>query len=396
MRQTDVRAFPSGCASGRAVGRGTGGATAILGRSGPNYLAVFLTAAVLFLARGAAAEEEKKDVAPAPEVSARIEQAVDRAVPYLLGRQRPDGSITEGQYPTAMTALSVMALCAVGHLPSDQNKEGEAIRKALAYILADGRMDGNGYYGGDGGRMYGHGITCLMLAEVLAMSPDEKQDKLVRKRLEKGIGLILWSQERKAPGNPHYGGWRYEPPAGDSDLSVTIWHLLALRAAKNAGMDVPKKAIDAAIDYLKRSYSSPRDGSGRPTNLKSACAYQPGGGPSYAMGAAGLLALQVCGQYDSPEVCGSADWLTTQNLDVNQPFFFYGTYYYAQGMYQRGGLYAETAAKSVADVLLKHQQPDGGWQASNGQEAGVGRVYATSMALLSLSVQYHFLPIYQR
>ena len=362
--------------------------------TGWQFVAALL--ASVFLLQERLRADEPKDVAPTPEASVRIEQAVDRAVQFLLTRQRQDGAITDGQHPTAMTALSVMALCAVGHLPSDQNKEGEAIRKALAYVLADGRMDANGYYGMDGSRMYGHGITCLMLAEVLAMSPDEKQDKLVRKRLEKGIGLILWAQERKAPGNPHYGGWRYEPASADSDLSVTIWHLLALRAAKNAGLDVPKKAIDAAVDYLKRSYQSPRDATGRPTNLKSACAYQPGGGPSYAMGSAGLLALQVCGQYDSPEVAGSADWLVGQNLDINAPFFFYGTYYYAQGMYQRGGLYAETAAKSVADVLLKYQEADGGWQGHSGQEAGVGRVYATSMALLSLSVQYHFLPIYQR
>lgn len=328
--------------------------------------------------------------------TARIEPAVAKGVQFLLSKQRADGAICEGGNATAMTALSIIGMCAVGTLPSHTGKDGAAVRKALAYVLQDGRMDQYGYYGHDGSRMYGHGIITLMLAEVLGMGVDQTQDRLVRERLDKALGLILWSMERKAAGNPQYGGWRYEPNSTDSDLSVSVWQLLALRAAKNAGVNVPKKAIDAAVAYLKRSYQSPRDAQGRATNLKSGCAYQPGGGPTYAMASAGLLALQVCGDYDSAEVQGSADWLKDLTLDPNTGFFFYGTYYYAQGMYQRGGEYAERAKRNVVNVLCQHQQPDGGWQGRDGNESGAGRVYATSMALLSLSVQYHYLPIYQR
>ena len=327
----------------------------------------------------------------------RVEQAVHRAVPFLIRLQKADGGIYEQQYSTSMTALSVMALCAVGYLPSDPGPEGDALRKAIAFLLDEQRVDPTGYYGiKDGGRMYGHGIISLVLADLLGMGVNEEQDRLIRQRLDKAIQVILAAQERKQPGNPHYGGWRYTPDAADSDLSVTIWQLLALRAAKNAGVDVPKKAIDAAVGYLKRSYQSPRGGDGQPTNLKSACAYQPGGGPNFPMGSAGLLALQVCGEYDAPEVRGAADWLKEQKLTPSGGFFFYGTYYYAQGMHQRGGEYAETARRNVTAVLLREQQPDGGWVAATDQERAAGRIYATTMAVLSLSVQYHFLPIYQR
>lgn len=362
--------------------------------------------ALLLLGAGVAAQE------PAPAAAAaaatvttqaeekaqreRLEQAVQRGVVFLLKQQQADGAICDAGPRTTMTALSLIALSAVGELPAHVGGEGDAVRKALAYVLAKERVDARGYFGIDGGRMYGHGIVSLMLAELLGMGVDHAQDQLVRERLEKAIALILWSQERKQPGNPNYGGWRYEPESGDSDLSVTIWHLLALRAAKNGGLDVPKKAIDAAVEYLKRSYHSPRDAQGRPTNLKSGCAYTPGGGPSYAMAAAGLLALQVCGEYDCPEVQGSADWLKDIKLNIGERFFFYGTYYYAQGMYQRGGEYADLARTNVVNLLLENQDQDGGWRARGGEEAGQGRVYATTMALLSLSVQYHYLPIYQR
>ena len=47
-------------------------------------------------------------------------------------------------------------------------------------------------------------------------------------------------------------------------------------------------------------------------------------------------------------------------------------------------------------MLLEHQQSDGSWSARNGSESGQGKAYATGLAVLSLSVKYHYLPIYQR
>ena len=49
-----------------------------------------------------------------------------------------------------------------------------------------------------------------------------------------------------------------------------------------------------------------------------------------------------------------------------------------------------------ARAAFEKQQRDGSWLAENSSESRVGRVYATSMAVLSLSVKYHYLPIYQK
>ena len=191
------------------------------------------------------------------------------------------------------------------------------------------------------------------------------------------------------------GGWRYSPDAGDADLSVTVWQLLALRSAKNAGLAVPKDAIDAAVGYLRRSYVSPRDAQGRPTNTKSAFGYVPGQSPQYAMAAAGLLAMQVCGLPDAPEVLGATAWLRANAPVWEAQNYFYGTYYYSQGMHKRGGEVAREARERVEGLLTVHQMPDGSWDGSQGSESGQGKVYCTALALLSLSVRYHYLPIYQ-
>jgi hypothetical protein len=270
------------------------------------------------------------------------------------------------------------------------------MKRALSYVLRPDRQEVQGFFGGrDGSRMYGHGITTLMLSEMLGMGVDAQMDQVIRDRCRLAVELIKKSQAiDKDPRNK--GGWRYEANSNVSDLSITVWQVMALRSARNAGMDVPKETIDLAVEYIKRCYHSKRGPDGKPENLKSACGYEPSRTPEYAMAAAGLLSLQVCGAYESLEAKGSADWLKEKKVEYGGEWFFYGTYYYAQGMFQRGGDYSTQARKQVEELLLPKQGPDGSWQGQGGQERNAGKTYATSLAVLSLAVKFHFLPIYQR
>ncbi len=371
------------------------------------YLAAFLALGViLYSACLLGAASSTQDSSFNPFRKDQVDRALERAIDFLLKLQQPDGSIFDsrsarpprvGRNSTAMTSLAVLAIASVGHQAGDDSPEGRALLKALNCVLDPRRiqeLDGSVYFGGrDGSRMYGHGITTLMLAELLGMGVDREQDRRIRERLEPALRLILRAQAVKKQ-DRYKGGWRYYPTSPDADLSVTVWQVMALRSAKNAGIPVPADAIKEAADYIRRSYGHARRGSSGTT--PSPFAYQPGGRAQYSTAAAGLLALQVCGYYDDPTVKGAAEWLFRQQPRWGTSWLFYGTYYYAQGMYQRGGKYAQRASRVVRDLLLPHQQPDGSWQAPSGQERTAGRVYATALAVLSLSVKYHYLPIYQR
>lgn len=347
---------------------------------------------------------------PAPEIiSPQVKASVEKAVAWLMKQQQATGYFSEqktnqaprpGDVPShsaAMTALSIMGLASVGHLPGNPTPEGAAAERALKFIVDNVEPDENGYLGrSDRSRMYGHGIISLMLTEMMGMSASEETDKKVRSMTEKAIKLIIRAQQvPKSEANR--GGWRYEPSSSDSDISVSVWQLMALRAAKNSGLDVPKEAIDNAIAYIKRSYRAERDSNGQLKQLEAAFSYEPyGGRQTFSTTAAGLLSLQVSGQYDVPEVIGSSNWLLKFPPEVNEPWFYYGCYYYAQGMYQRGGDHAATARQKTEQMLVAAQSAEGAWYPRNGNEKSAGPVYATSLALLSLSVYHHFLPIYQK
>ena len=326
-----------------------------------------------------------------------IDRAVASGVDFLTSFSQADGRIADRGHQVAMTSLSIMAMAAIGTEPSDPTPRGLAMRNGIDFVLHDKNQSRDGYFGGsDGSRMYGHGITTLMLTEMLGMGHTTEQNERIHTALTGALDLILAAQKVAKPSKLN-GGWRYTPTSTDSDLSVSVWQLMALRSAKNDGMNVPASAIADAVGYLENSYASPRNPDGSPKNPVSGFSYTPGTHhPSFTMTAAGMLAMQVCGQYDSPFVVGASKWLLENPPKENERFFFYGMYYYAQAMHQAGGEFAERADALVPERLLDQQRSDGSWVSRSGDEKSLGVVYATALAILSLSVRYHYLPIYQR
>ncbi len=73
------------------------------------------------------------------------------------------------------------------------------------------------------------------------MSERDDLSRVVRK----AVALIVQTQNEE-------GGWRYFPVPKDADLSVTACQLMALRAARNTGISVPKETIDKGIEYIQR------------------------------------------------------------------------------------------------------------------------------------------------
>ena len=149
------------------------------------------------------------DTAPATKAVDQLETSVNQAIRFLITKQREDGAIIDRQYDTTMTSLAIMAMASTGITPSQNDQRGICMRRALDFVLRRDRQDEDGYYGNrDGSRMYGHGISTLMLTEMLGMGANAEQDRLIHTRCQKAIDLILSAQKQSKP-TQFRGGWRY-------------------------------------------------------------------------------------------------------------------------------------------------------------------------------------------
>lgn len=319
---------------------------------------------------------------PTDPVPPKLEQAVERGLTFLSKQQEGDGAIAGGGPRVAVTSLALMGYLAAGHVP-DLGRHGAAVRAATDYLIAVAPADG--YFGKvDGSRMYGHGITALALAEVAGVEPDPVKRRKILSTLSAAVRVILEAQDvNKNAGDR--GGWRYEPGSVDSDLSLSGWNALALRAAQNVGVQVPKDRVQRAVEYVLRCYQKEQKAFG----------YQPGQAVSAAMTGVGVLNLFLLDASARPEMNASGEYLEKTLVNAETRFPYYSAYYATQAASQIGGGTWDVVWAATMDRMLAAQMEDGGWPVSKtGEEPG--RAYATSMAVLTLTVPYRVLPIYQR
>jgi hypothetical protein len=223
--------------------------------------------------------------------------------------------------------------------------------------------------------MYGHGFATLFLAEVYGTSPRDDVGEVLRRAVQ----LIIDTQNDQ-------GGWRYNPQPEIADISVTVCQVMALRAARNCGISVPKETIDRSVDYIRRCQVN--DGGFR---------YQLLGGAQseFPRSAAALVALYTAGVYEGDVIDRGLEYMMPfRPSDVRHgdyKHYFYGHYYAAQAAWHAGGEYWSVWYPAVRDELLSNQSRQGYWI-----DRFIGPEYATAMALLVLQTPNNLMPIFER
>lgn len=312
------------------------------------------------------------------EITDEQRQAVEKGLAWLAKRLNADGGngAARGYSNHAgITALAGLAFMQAGNLPG-RGKYGREVQQCLDFVLAASQESGLIASDLSHGPMYGHGFAALFLAEVYGMTGDEN----VKEKLQKAIRLIQKTQ------NPE-GGWRYQPVPYDADISVTICQVMALRAARDAGIKVEKDVIDKSIEYVKRCQN--------PDGGFSYMASQGGGGGSgFPRSAAGVAALYYAGVFEGGELERGLKYIKqfqprTGASQANEGHYFYGNYYAVQAMFLAGGDYWAEWYPAIRDELIARQiDSTGAWDADFNQD------YATAMALIILQMPNRYLPVY--
>ena len=315
-----------------------------------------------------------------PTTAPTVEAALQSGLAYLAKQQRGDGSFDSSENKVAVTGLAVMAFLACGH-PPDVGRYGLVVRGGIDFLVAQANAEG--YFGKahDKG-MYDQGIVTLALAESLGVECDEGRRQKIHAELVKAVKVILDAQAVAKP-EPHAGGWRYDRNSPDSDLSLSGWNALALRAAQDVGVEVPKEAVQKAVGYVLRCYHAGEKG----------FSYQPGGGAQAGPTGIGVLSLYLLDGSQRAEAAEGAKWLAAHPVNDGTPFRYYAMYYVTQAAHQAGGATWPAVSKATFDRLLALQGPDGAWPKSPQEPEGA---YSTAMAVLTLAVPQRLLPAYQR
>jgi hypothetical protein len=363
--------------------------------------------------------QEKK--AADKDMKKRAEEAIERGLEWLKKTQAQDGhwEAQGGQYPTTMTALAGMCFLMEGSTLKE-GKYSDQVQKAVNWFLAPNRQQATGLLGDvrnatESSRyMYGHGFGTMFLACAYGEEEDKDQREKLEKCLKKAVEFIARAQTSKKHRKPEgkevdVGGWGYVSATDGGNFdegSVTITQLQALRAARNAGIPVPKETIQKATDYLEAC-----------TTPKGGVIYSYAGGNGAALNgqerppitAAAVACSFSAGQYKGDlakkwiKFCKDSIPVAKGRVSHDE----YQSYYFSQFVYVLGderygemfpnedkstwltwSRYKEAMFPYLIDAQDKNS---GSWTSGY-----IGPVFTTSVNLTILQLEKGILPIYQR
>lgn len=358
----------------------------------------------------------------------KTEAAIELGLKYLAKMQRPDGrwaleyngadqKASPEERPSmrsdsAATGLALLAFLGAGY-DHYEDQYRDHVGQGLLYLTKNQRSDGALFFDEKNSRasytrFYSHGIATIALCEAYGMTGD----KSLREPAQKAINYIVNTQHKKL------GGWRYLE-GKEADLSVTGWQVMALKSGELAGLEVPPETYERIKVFLKRCQAGTNNNYFiyNPAADANSAQQAHGRKPSTVMTSIGLLTHLYLGtDPKNPSLQNGAKHLMTQ-LPAYNPENKIGVtgtmknpwrdtyywYYATQVMFHMKGEYWVKWNEKLHPILVKNQTQAGplagSWNPYKGTPdrwAGqCGRLYVTTMNLLSLEVYYRHMPLYE-
>ena len=317
-----------------------------------------------------------------------LRTAITQGLGWLADNQRPDGHWSAGDGASAgytdieVTATAALAFMECGFTPSGQDDNSLRLRKALMWMLRQKRVDG--MFGEPGRRqIHAQAMVCAALSEATRLADRETFRRRFSSEIQDGVNALAGAQTIS-------GAW------GAEDTETTAIALLSMGASRAAGFQVPVQNLNAALAWLdgyQRSFETQGYASHE-------AGYRTGKGASYSsiakvlMGSGAESDLRSSTQPSGEIGTSPVVWETGD---------FFRWYSATLAAYQLDGQAWQKWRDNVLVQLISNQ--DGGvrvrsiprnrgsWEPA-GACKGSGRVYATSMAVLTLSATCGHSPVY--
>ena len=277
---------------------------------------------------------------------------------------------------TAMGILPFLG-CGMTHREGMYQKQvGNGLKFLVGSMKKDPKCPGGGSFHQAEGTMYAHGLATICLTEAYIMT----KEKSLRIPAQAALNYVMYAQD------PVGGGWRYTPKQ-PGDTSVTGWQLSALKSGYMGYLQINQQVPAKAMDFL----NSVQTESGAKYGYTT-----PGGAP--ACTAIGLLCRMYCGcEHDNKALRKGVEFLDKCGPSADM----YYNYYATQVMCHYGGDMWLHWNEKMREQLVKKQVKGGGhdkgsWTPGGGHAAQGGRLYETSLSIMTLEVYYRHQPIYKQ
>jgi hypothetical protein len=368
--------------------------------------------------------------------SPQTEAAIELGLAFLARHQHPDGhwslqgfddatnaiSDDERRFmlisDTGATALAILALQGGGYTHRE-HKYKDVLHRGISHLLAYQKANGDLFVPLDDRSnksvwLYSHALATLALCEAYNMTGDPA----LKEPAQRAIDFIVASQ------NKDLGGWRYSPEFDASgaiiggigtDTSVTGWMVAALHSAKLADLEVPSETFARIEKWMNAA-----QGAGGEAHLYRYNPFAPdtpqqrhGRVPSKTMTAVGLLSREFLGWgYDHPALGRGAEFLSanppaigSQREPLRDTYYWYYATLALVYLKERDSKYIPAWEKweaTLHPLLRNSQEQQGGWAGSWDPRGTVpdrwglhaGRLYVTTMNLLSLEANYRYSPLH--
>ncbi|MBO4632943.1 MAG: hypothetical protein J5858_13550, partial [Lentisphaeria bacterium] len=308
-------------------------------------------------------------------------------------------------------ALSSLALLTFfSHGETFQSKEfGDNIRRGCDFLVEIANTPNIEFTG----KGFGHAILTYALAEGYAITGSLS----LRNALEQRVKFIIAHQNKFGSFFRNYDNSTQVLPddeqqnnpllkeisAGEPgcDLSLLGWHIQALTAAKNSGVQVENldRALTLALEALIKIHQADKGGFSQGINMKRF----PANANMTPVGLLGLYFLDAGRSNPADRAERLLKKVKPPNWKSSGNFPLYRWYYQTQAMFQaeKGhGKRWQEWNENLKKELLKAQQSDGSWQMPEGDNSYRVRnqndlaVYASCLCSLMLQVYYRYLPSY--
>jgi len=334
-----------------------------------------------------------------------VRTALNKSLDYLKKQQIENGTFPGNKGEGAgVVGLAVQAWLGATCLERDDWKEIYSSLDYLETLYRDPetfsgdqfqKLMHAGCIGTNKDLMYEHGIALITFIESYAQGVEGRIPEIIRngieylyraqcteKRPEILKGPILETSES-------YGGWRYTANATEADISVTGWQVIALAAAKIAGFDIDPHSLKAVTRFINTMHDEKTGSFGyRPSDKR----VRPG------RAGMGALSLQLLGEKNSPKIPGAIRYMFDKapvwggEYQGNYPFYYW--YYGTRAAYLAGGEDWELWKNNMCGLLVRHQNPDGSWNAFGNELKKTSPVYVTTLGSLILEFCCGSVPIY--